>query len=407
MLRSVFKLIRLEVAFLWKTIVLIGLILITFISALLSVISVLLDVPEGMYAGLDEYLHHFTLKVSDARPDLDIEGESVYGFINGITRYSILKGPGGEQVISPPTAGGEEDELLEITYTFTGCAIRPSLLKEFEPYKKLVGKGRLPNAPGEICINATVAKLVGASIGDTVTLRPDPQYAEEYDFTGREETSFTLVGTHDNSVISRYNAIHPRDYIVPSYYFYLMMPEETTYSTLTFLMPNSRTMHQTALSLIRGGREATMDGTSERQMENVALAQAFFGAIAAVIGFMVLFILYSLIAIFFRQRRAQILRMRLLGATSFLVAAVYCTVAIFLVFLGVVLGSAFSMAFNVYFMGLCGSLFKTFSSNFISHFRPIIPFILLLVLAAFTLILFFVVNRKVRNARLSVEVRHE
>ena len=71
------------------------------------------------------------------------------------------------------------------------------------------------------------------------------------------------------------------------------------------------------------------------------------------------------------------------------------------------LGALFSMAFNLYFIDLCGQLFKQFSANFVSRFRPIVPVSVFFGLAAFTVLLFFLVNRKVRNAAIAQEVRHE
>ena len=143
------------------------------------------------------------------------------------------------------------------------------------------------------------------------------------------------------------------------------------------------------------------------QVENIAIAQAFFFAVTFVLGILVLFILYSLIAIFYRQRKGQICRLKLLGATSHTVAAIYCSIAVLLVAVAVILGTLFSLAFNVYFIDLCGRLFKQFSASFVSRFRPTVPFSVLIALSAFTVLLFFRVNHKIRNAAIAQEVRHE
>lgn len=415
---KIFKLIWLEASFLRRTIILIGLILTAFVAALLSVLSVLLDVPEGMYTGLDEYLNHFTVSVKDIDPDYGEEmgGTPIYGHLNGITRYSVLTGESGTSIKTHPpkkeeSTDPEENTETLVGLTVSGYAVFEAVAEEhFSKYTSaLSGNGsRFPSAPGEIAINATIARMIGVTkLGQTVTFSADSEYKEtKVDLEGIEPETYTVVGFVDNSAIGRMIVAHPNDYLIPSAYYYLITEYEHPMSTICFSFPDSRAQNTAYNQLTREGFEIASRNPA-RPMENISLAQAFFSAISLVLGAMVLFILYSLIAIFYRQRKSQICRLKLLGAKGSTIAAVYCTIAIAINFIAVAVGTGFSMLFSIYFMDLCANLFSTFSSNFVSHFRPIIPVSLFLALSAFTMVLFFVVNRKIKNTVIAQEVRHE
>ena len=415
---KIFKLIWLEAKFLRRTILLIGLIMTAFVAAFLSVISVLLDVPEGMYAGLDEYLNYFTVTAQVAGTDAGTKlgGEALYGSIDGITRYTVLTGKSGASIRSHPpkqeeSADPEEEAVQLVANTFSGSRIFAGTGdRYFEDYASAlrISGSRFPSAPGEMTINRSVAAMIGVTkLGQTVTLSADTEYKEtEVDLTEVEEETYTVVGFMDNSAIGTMKTKNPMDYVLPNSYFYIMTENDHPMSTICFSFPDSRTQNEAYLSLVRSGVKIT-SRSPERQIDNISLAQAFFAAVSLVLGVMVLFILYSLIAIFFRQRKSQICRLKLLGARGRTIAAVYCTIAIGINFIVTVIGAAFSMLFNLYFMDLCASLFDIFSNNFVSHFRPIIPVLLFVGLSAFTILLFLFDNRRIKNTVIAQEVRHE
>ncbi len=411
------KLTRLELQFLWRTIVLIGLILTAFVSALLSVISVLLDVPEGMHAGRDEYYKVFTVSVRDFDPAdaSSFGGTPRYAYIDGITRYSVMTGTNGAQMhTNPPKSEeplnpGEETEAL-VGLTFTGLSVFEDQAEDlFSLYGGALAKdSRFPSAPGEIAINTTVARMVGVTkLGQTITFSPDLDYKEtKVDLTKVKPESFTVVGFINQNVIHSVNNKLYGGAPLPACYYYVITQSDNPMSVTCLSFPGSRAQGDGYNRLARAGYEITSTSGGSG-LDNIALAQAFFAAVALVLGVMVVFVLYSLIAIFYRQRKAQICRLKLLGAKGGMVAGIYCSIAVAIVFLATAVGTAFSMLFNLYFMNLCAQLFRTFSKNFVSHFRPIVPVSVFLSLSAFTLLLFFLFNRRVRNTVIAQEVRHE
>lgn len=414
-MKRILKLLLLEAWFLKKTILFIGVILTAFVAALLSVISVLLDVPSGMYEGLNTYADYYNLSVKHTDTSLVIPGGTPYqGIIDGITRYATLTGSLQYNTHPHNKLDPDEDEEpqeVAVAITVSGYAIPYAHAAEtFAPYFNEAEGYAFPQHPGELTINKDIAKLAGVKIGDTITLSPDMFFddpAAGRDFSKVEPQTYKVIGYVNTTRISKYNALNAGKVYLSSAHYYFIPEGEPTYSALYYYFRDSRVLHNAYLDLTRAGREAAMQYAVASQVENIAIAQAFFFAVTFVLGVLVLFILYSLIAIFYRQRKGMICRLKLLGATSRTVAAIYCTIAVLLVTVAVVLGTLFSMAFNLYFIDLCGQLFTKFSASFVSRFRPIVPFSVLLGLAAFTMILFFRVNHKIRNAAIAQEVRHE
>lgn len=395
----------------WRSVLLIGTILIIFVAALLSVISVLLDVPEGMDAGLNELCDYFWIS-SDAPSDRVPEGTPVYGHIDGITRYAIMSFE--KSVIMTPHKEevDEDDENVELdtSVTVTCFALKPSHADMLELYNSCLlqksQNSRFPTAPGEAVVNADIAKLAGAKLGDTLTLSPDPYYADKFDKDVAPVT-LKIVGVTNSGNMYNVNTDLAYKKQLTAAYIYFISEEDTQYDYTYYSFDNVENLHVAYNRALDEGRKVDTAAYFKTQFEATSLAQAFFGAVAAVLGIMTIFILYSLIAIFFRQRKGQICRLKLLGARTVTIATVYCTIVIVLVAIAVILGSFLSTAFNLYFMGLCARLFARFSANFVSHFRPIVQLIVFVVLSGFAVLIFFMSNRKIGNATIAREVRHE
>ncbi len=415
-MRKFLKLMSREFALLYRTIFLIGIIMIVFVAALLSVISVLLDVPEGMYSGLDDYMTVFNLRVSTVSSDFSKScgGTPVSGGKYGITSCAVLTGKSGSLKTTPPPVDrdkkqDDEPQELELRIERHGLTVSAQG-SPLAAYDQALQEGsRWPQNTNEITLSSDLATSIGAEIGESVKIGPDNTHAEKHPSLNKESTySYTVVGIFDRMKAAEIYSRTSTNCPVPVFYYYTSLDPQMTMTWMEFAMPNARALHDTCIRLQNEGYGASFGSDLvARQFDNIAMAKAFFGAVSGVLGAMVLFIEYSLIAIFFRQRRKQICRLKLLGATSGTIAMIYCSIAIVLVIISVVAGAAFSMAFNVYFMNLCGMLFNKFSTNFVSHFRPVIPAILFLVLATFTMLLFFLVNLKVKNTAVAEEVRHE
>ncbi len=404
------KIIFSELKFLFRSIALIGTILVLFIAALLSVISVLIDIPDGFYSGLNDMYNFNTLTVSDIDLDTATEhgGEPIYGTKYGITQYSTIIS--NKQINSTPStyAISEENAInQEPTFTLKIYMLTGEGIELMEKYSQAVTKGRLPKENGEMLINSDTAERIGATIGSEVSFSPDGSYVDpddKIDLSEVEEMKFTVVGISDYTKIYNYKNRHSNEVPIPAAHIYLVS-DVSQFDVLCMNFDDSKTLHGEYRYFMKLGKDCKPNDLSSYEMIDTAVA--FFGAVTAVLGIMVVFIIYSLIAIFYRQRKGMICRLKLFGATDKQIGFIYCSITVTLILLGVAIGSLIAIAFNSYFIGLCGSLFDTISSNFVSHFRPIVQAIVFIILSLFTIGIFIVFDKRIKNTSISAEVRYE
>ncbi len=384
-MRRVFYLLRREIGFLFGTVFMIGIILSIFCAAFLSVVSVWLDVPAGLY---DRVSARSTLAISVPQVSIGkaatYGGNWVYGTKAGLTTDVDLVFNGLIYAI-PPIEGTQTPFVA--TNTTRGYAFCPDEASRFIERFTLT-EGEWPAAPDEIAMSSDFARLVGgAKAGDTV-------------FAG--ERALKVAAVFDSAKAQKLNKRDPG--MPPIVSFYVCISEEEPLDFCYLDFDDARVMNRTIRLLELRNIPNEASPTFSSYIDSINLCEAFFGAIAAVLGFMVLFILYSLIAIFYRQRLPHICRLRLLGARSYLAAGIYCTVAIILGFFATAIGTGFSILFNRFFMGLCTNLFGW---KFTSHFYTAIPFALFLGICIFDLILYGIYSLKIRNAYIAQEVKHE
>lgn len=406
------KILFSEIKFLLRTIALIGIIIVFFIAALLSVISVLLDIPEGFYSGMNEAYRYKYLTASDI--DLATAeangGTPLFGSVNGITRYSTIKCDKSINSTPSPTVN-DNDETNKIeqqpTFSVTAFMVMGEGLTLLNEYESCVTTGRMPSENGEMVITSAIAALIGAKIGDEVTFSPDLSYENpeiELDMSNVKPMNFTIVGFIASDKIFSITNKAPQSYPLPAANIYLVS-DIRNFDRLAISFPDSKTAHNKYKEFLSKGIDCTP--VNQNIYDVIDTAVAFFAAVSAVLGLMVIFIIYSLVSIFFRQRKGMICRLKLLGATDRQIGYIYCAITIFLIFIGVVIGSAFAMAFNVYFINLCGSLFTMISVNFVSHFHPSVQASVFFALAIFTVLIFLKFDRKIKKASIAAEVKHE
>ncbi len=387
-MRHVFRLIKREVSFLGGTVALIGLILTIFCAAFLAVVAVYIDVPNGLYTHLVKDIPQPEIAIPklSAKEAFSLGGDWVYATKAGLTTDVLIKGPTGAYSIG--IYEGERDPFVyNKNFTTRAFGLMPDQFGQVGTHwEPILTAGRIPSAPDEFICTSLFAKRLGAKAGDSVSFGDRPMLLAGIIDSGKVWNTQGASGMPP--LCSFYVCIDPEE---PMDFCYLH------YDDIRAQCNRFKTLAKTDLG-------ATVAEPLTEGLKNVDLCEAFFGAIAFVLGLMVLFILYSLIAIFYRQRRTQICRFRLLGARSGLVARVYCTIALLLGAGATALGTAFSILFNKFFMGLCSDLFEW---TFASHFYPAVPFALLLVICLFDLLLYAGYSVKIRNTRIAQEVRHE
>lgn len=396
-MKLILKFLWLEADLLKRTIIIIGLILSVFSAAFLSVISVMIDIPLGLYNGLDKRLNTFECGIYNVSFDEAKRwgGDASYADIYGVTSEAELSVEACGTFLTDKTVHYGSSE---VTRSYTGRAVNLEYLDLFSNYDKSKIEGEWLSGEGQICLSSHVAWSSDYSsrvlVGDTVKI---------------SDVEYTVVGIYDYDGVAG-RSLEDRKFL-PSAYYYISVGSAQKVSVVHVNYPNSRSLNEAYKAMTRRGVDAYVSGVrvdtrsySYNLFGNVDLVEAFFMAVAFVLGLIIIFILYSLMSIFYRQRKSNICRMKMLGAKSSTVAGIYCTVAVVLLIFAVAVGAALSIPFNLYFTSLCA---KLFGFAFTAHFYFYIPVCFFVALTLISLCIYAHFNRKIKNAVIAQEVRHE
>ena len=168
-------------------------------------------------------------------------------------------------------------------------------------------------------------------------------------------------------------------------------------------MDNAKQNFETCRKLQAKGFDAHVGWIYEDYYNDIIQVRAVFTAVDIVLAIVVLIALYSLVSVLFRQRKTQICRLKILGASDATVAGVYCGITIVLMLDVVLLATALGVAFNYFFMDLCTDMM---GYAFFAHFNVYMPFVAFVVFGAIAFALWLVVNRHTKN-NLATEIRYE
>lgn len=385
-MRRIFMLIKREAAFLRGTIILIGLILAIFCAAFLSVVSVYFDVPEGLYNYFTIKSKRIPISITDVSlGEAEAFGENfVYGTKAGLTTDMEIKAK--RNLIIEPFETAESPFTVNNS-TYRAYAVTSDGAKKFEDdLGNIISEGRWFKNPGEIMVTKSFSTMLGGvKSGDKVQLGDMP---------------FTVVGIYSGEDIRE----NLSNRLPPLCSFYICVDKSENMDFCYINHPTLKSMRADYTRLLRQGFDAVIPDNLYGVFENIDLCESLFGAIGIVLGIMVLFILYSLIAIFYRHRKAQICRLKLLGARNSTIAAVYCFIAVAIGLFAVTAGTGLSFVFNIFFMKLCTILFE---QPFTPHFHFTIPLSLFIIISLFILILYFAFGLKIKNAQIAREIKHE
>lgn len=393
-MKVILKFIWLEADLLKRTIIIIGIILAVFSAAFLSVISVMIDIPLGLYNGLDMRLTTFECGIYGA----SFNEADRWG---GVASYADIYGVTSDAELQVSSSGAFQTEQTfyygssEVTRNYNGKGVNLRHAELFLNYDGGKISGSWLDGEGQICLSSAVAESEyfksPVKVGDTVNI------------SGRK---YTVVGIYDYDKVYSVN-----NRMLPPAYYYVSVGSTEKVSEVHINYPDSKTLNEAYKAMTRRGVNAYVSGLridtrsySYNLFGNIDLVEAFFMAVALVLGLILIFILYSLMSIFYRQRKANICRMKMLGAKSGTVAGIYCSVTVVLLLFAVVIGAALSIPFNLYFTSLCEFLF---GFEFAAHFYLYIPVCFFFAMTAISLCIYAFFNRKIKNAVIAQEVRHE
>ena len=364
-----------------KSAILTALVLAIFLGALFGVISVQTDMLDNMCAHLDKkypgmvdiYANNASYnEVSDFVDDLPFDDSLFGGFhIDDITR------PDGSVMKVTWDNDDWSTSFLSGSTLYLNDAMR-ALLNKFDDS---IVEGRWMENAFEMCVSIYFYEQLNVPVGDSVTI---------------DGCSFTLVGVYDIEKLS--------DAPDALQNLHLMSIDADTPTYMWDMhFDTAKQAFEAYRQLKRRGIETYIDWFYEGYYSDITQMRAVFTAVDAVLIVVIVIALYSLVSVLFRQRKTQICRLKILGASDRLVAGIYCGTVILLMLAVVLLGTALGVAFNYYFMDLCAEMLQY---EFVSHFTVYLPFAALAVFCVVTLVIWIAVNRRANN-NLASEIRYE
>lgn len=390
-MKTFFKLIALEAGFLKKTLIIISVILTAFTAALLAILSVMLDMPHGMYEAMDNWKSGYYDSYGGESFAISLDGVSFseatkyradgyFAVKDGLTRKTELTANGNIFMTDTVTMLGKVEYRIE-RYGYVLERGSVNLLQRVATFDG--------NLQGDVMfLSDECANELGAAVGDTVQI---------------DDMSFAVVAIYNLDALRLDYQFE--DVVLPKGWFFVSFANDTlTYNNAYLMYHTVADIYTCFRSLNRKGVQCGVYDTLTNGFDNVALVQTFYGCLAALLGALVLFVMYVLFTLFYRERKAQICRLKLLGATDATVSLVYFTIAMFIVIVTVVVATALSVALSIHFMDICTVLFD---AVYVYTFRLWLP---LCTFGVFTLLsgaMFLLLGRKISRVPVAEEVRYE
>ena len=380
-MKKILKLTKYELRRIRKSAILTAIVLSIFLGALFGIISVQTDMMDNMCAHLDEkYPGEVDINVYDASYN-DISeyakglmyDDNIFG---GLNMANVIRPDGSVLKV--------EWENNDGSFSFlSGATILAN-----DDMKQLLGKyddcliqGRWMTNPFEMCVSLYFYEQLNVSVGEAVTI---------------EGYSFTLVGVYNLDLLEDAPEVLQNLHL-------MTIDDNTPAYRWDLSFDTAKQAFDAYRQLQRKGLQVYIGWWYEGYYTDITQMRAAFTAVDAVLVIVIIFALYSLVSVLFRQRKTQICRLKILGASENVVTCVYCGMVILLMLAVVLLAVALGVAFNYYFMDLCAEMLQY---PFVSHFAVYLPFVAFAVFCAITFVLWIAVNRRTKN-NLATEIRYE
>lgn len=378
-MRKILYLTKYELRQIKKSALLTAIVLSIFLAALFGVVSVQSDLMNNMCAHLDERYGSLSFSAKGAFSDVTRFGEQllVDDHWAGLNIQPLVTRCGN---VYDMAYGWDDDGNFLFGRRGTTVIVNQILYNTLAFCNDALIDGKWVSSPFEICLSEELAQEVDAKLGEQITIDGlQFTYVGVYnEETIRESTDWAIYGKHIISVDGS-----------------IVVNLDLTYSS-------SLEMFEVYRSLKREGVEVSLGWHYEGYYTDITQVRAVFTAVDVVLAIVIVIALYSLVSLLFRQRKTQICRLKILGASDRIVAFVYCGTVIILMFAVVLVATALGIAFNLYFMDLCEQLLQY---TFLSHFNFFAPVISFGLFVAVTFALWTIVNAK--TASLATEVRYE
>lgn len=256
--------------------------------------------------------------------------------------------------------------------------------KKFASEDDALVSGHWPDGETQICIEKSLASYLEIEVGDTVTIN---------------DIGYSVIGIYNLAQIDE-------DYFF-QYFYYLTDSHNYTFNSLFLNFSDARSAHDCYNNFNNNGYNAYVDHSSKLATTYFTLIDPIkltLDAVCCLVMAVIVIILYTLMTLFYRQRKQYICQLKLLGAENGTILGIYLGVAIAILLIVTLLSTALGVAFSTFFLNFCEKLFQL---TFKNSFNALVPFLSFLILSAITAILFAISGKKIRSDIIAQEIKSE
>lgn len=396
-MKKILYFLKIEARLLKKSIIIIALILTVFLSAFIGVFTLRMDFVNGFYSLLDEDYTSYLVRTNSYKIDkiLSVSPNELYAnndftLTNGIITYVNDDGQSIKAI-----------DLHENTdaYTQLGAIIilNNKTVSKLNSVSNALVSGQWNSAENQICIDKSIADALNLAVGDTVTIAHYDTYTQH---------SYVISGIFNRQLL-------PSDYFF-KFYFYVTNDNEyephwTTHIQMVYY--DARSAHACYEKFSKANISLQFDGLGQPKthfltsyFSYITPIKLTLDSVALLFFAVMVVILYTLMTLFFRQRKPFICQLKLLGADSGTVLGIYLGIAVAIFLVVTAIASGLGMLFNSYFIYMCERIFDL---SFRTTFSVLVPLISFAMLALITALLFAVSGRRIRSDVIAQEIKAE
>lgn len=398
-MKKILYFLKIEARLLKKSIIIIALILTVFLSAFIGALSVRMDFVNGFYSLLDEDFTTFKLALYSSRPIED--------FLNVSPNELYVNSKFGltYTVSALVNADGEALEISDIDENVRASddlgaiiVLNNKTVSKLNSASDALISGEWNSAENQICIDKSIADALNLAVGYTVTIVHDEQYSPYSPY------SYVISGIFDKQLL-------PGDSFFGSlYYYYISGSPELVIDKMQMVYYDARSAHDCYNRFAKANISVQVNGKGQfsswvtSYFSYITPIKLTLDSVTALFLAVMVVILYTLMTLFYRQRKPFICQLKLLGADNGTIFGIYLGIAVAIFLVVTVISSGFGLLFNSYFMSLCETVFEM---SFRTTFSVFVPLISFAVLALITAILFAVSGRKIRSDIIAQEIKAE
>lgn len=396
-MKKILYFLKIEARLLKKSIIIIALILTVFLSAFMGVLSMRLDFVNGFYSILDEDYSAYALSYySNKRIEdyLNISPNELYVSRKfGLTyTVSALYNADGEAL----KISDVYENVIDAYDLGAIIVLNNKTISKFNSASDALVSGEWFSGENQICIEKKIADALNLAVGDTVTIVHDEVHYSQY--------SYVVSGIFDKQLL-------PSDYFFGSRnYYYISGSPELEIGSMEMVYYDVRSAHDCYNRFSKANMSTQVVGIGQvsswvtSYFSYITPIKLTLDSVALLFLAVMIVILYTLMTLFYRQRKPFICQLKLLGADNGTIFGIYLGIAVAIFLVVTAISSGLGMLFNSYFIYMCERLFEL---PFITTFSVFVPLISFAVLALITAVLFAVSGRRIRSDVIAQEIKAE